>query len=198
MKYIFLLDPGHGGMIKEEYQTKGKRSPKWKDGKQIFEGVLNRDIVKRIADICKEKGINYHILVTEQRDVKLSTRVERAHLLSSKFKKFFVSVHSNLGKGTGFEVFTSRGLTQSDRLATLLWLEIQKKFPKSKMRSCCVDGDVDKESDFYVLKYTRMPAILGENFFMDTRKDFNILDSDEGKQKIAEAYVEAFIKLENE
>ena len=40
---VVILDNGHGS------ETSGKRSPKWADGKQIFEYEFNRDVVKRIA-----------------------------------------------------------------------------------------------------------------------------------------------------
>lgn len=42
---IFILDNGHGGIIDGEYQTKGKRSRVWADGRQLFEGEFNRDIL---------------------------------------------------------------------------------------------------------------------------------------------------------
>ena len=43
-KLVILLDAGHGGIIDGEYQTSGKRSPKWGDGSQYFEGKGNRQI----------------------------------------------------------------------------------------------------------------------------------------------------------
>lgn len=39
---MVILDAGHG------YNTKGKRSPVWSDGSQLFEWEFNRDVVKRI------------------------------------------------------------------------------------------------------------------------------------------------------
>lgn len=47
-KYLWLLDPGHGGVIDGEYQTPGKRSPLLEDNKQLYEGEFNRAIVQRI------------------------------------------------------------------------------------------------------------------------------------------------------
>lgn len=196
---IYLLDPGHGGIIKKKYQTKGKRSPKWKDGRQIFEGVLNREIVGIISKKLKDLDVPFHILVTEQKDIPLEERVRRANEFKTDLNKVYVSIHSNAGGGTGFEVYTNVGISVADRLATLVWVEITKAFPGVKMRSCMVDGDVDKESHFYVLRKTVMPAILGENFFMDTLKpDFEILWSEEGKEKIADAYVSAMVKFNEE
>ena len=40
-KYLWLFDNGHGGIIDGVYQTAGKRSPKWEDGTQLFEGEFN-------------------------------------------------------------------------------------------------------------------------------------------------------------
>ena len=37
-----LIDNGHG------VDTKGKRSPVWPDGRQLFEWEFNRDIAKRV------------------------------------------------------------------------------------------------------------------------------------------------------
>ena len=59
-KHLWILDAGHG------INTKGKRSPVWKDGSQLLEWEFNRAIVNRIAEKCKEKGIAYHILVPKK------------------------------------------------------------------------------------------------------------------------------------
>ena len=40
-KYLYIFDPGHGGLVDGKYQTAGKRSPKFADGKVLFEGVNN-------------------------------------------------------------------------------------------------------------------------------------------------------------
>ena len=39
------------------------------------------------------------------------------------------------------------------------------------------DGDIDKESQFYVLRKTVCPAVLIENLFFDNRADFELLRS---------------------
>lgn len=41
------------------------------------------------------------------------------------------------------------------------------------MRTDLSDGDKDKESGFYILKHTIMPAVLTENLFMDNKKNMN-------------------------
>ena len=54
-------------------------------------------------------------------------------------------------------------------------VESDKEFPNYKMRKDTRDGDVDKESNFYVLIHTAMPAILSENFFMTNEKECKTL-----------------------
>ncbi len=66
-----------------------------------------------------------------------------------------------------------------------------------KYRSDTIDGDVDKEADYYVLKNTHMPAVLTENFFMDTlNPDCEIMMSTEGRIKIALAHYNAIVFAE--
>lgn len=108
---MFLLDNGHG------VNTPGKRSPKWKDGSQLFEFEFNRDIVKRIAKGLDSLAIPYKILVPEEIDISLVERVRRANAIKDSI---LISVHANAGGGTGFEIYTSPGKTQSDSIATVV------------------------------------------------------------------------------
>lgn len=191
MKLIPILDNGHG------IDTQGKRSPVWPDGTQLREYEFNRDIVLRISKLLHAEGIQYETLVPEVYDVPLRVRVQRANQIHDDLKGrcFIISIHANAGGGTGFEVFTSVGQTKSDELATILFEEMQKAFPEAKMRADYSDGDPDKESQFYILKNTKSPAILSENFFMDTEDDCKLIMSEEGRQRIALAHFEAIKRI---
>lgn len=186
-----ILDAGHG------METPGKRSPKWPDGSQLFEWEFNRDIVKRIQKQLDKSGIKYQILVPENKDISLQERVRRANKIYNDTKKkcFGISVHANAGGGTGFEVYTSVGKTKSDDIATIVWEEMKIEFPSKKMRLDTSDGDVDKESNFYILKNTKSPFVLTENFFMDNYNDCQLILSESGRQKIANAHVRAIKKI---
>lgn len=185
-----ILDNGHGD------NTAGKRSPKGMltepERVAFFEYEFNRDIVHRIAQILDEEKIRYDILVPEDHDVSLRSRVDRANDIYNMHKDaFLISVHANAGGGTGWEVFTSVGQTKSDEIATVFCEVAAKSFPEFRMRFDNVDGDPDKESQFYILRNTRCPAILTENFFMDHKKDLGLLITDEFRQRIAEMHVVA-------
>lgn len=191
-KLLVLLDNGHGK------NTAGKRSPKWEDGTQLFEYEFNRDIVERIAKKLGDEEIEYKILVPEITDISLSERCRRANHIYDKLdgKCFLISIHANAGGGTGWECWTSKGQTASDEMAEMFFLEATKEFvPGWKMRSEISDGDHDKESQFYILKHTKCPAILTENFFMDTEKDCRLIMNDYGRDRIACAHFNAIKKI---
>lgn len=189
MDKIILLDNGHG------QETPGKRSPVWKDGRQLFEWEFSRDIVSRIISKCCRAGIRAVKLVPETFDVPLEERCKRANMWYGRCNGncIVVSIHANAGGGTGFEVFTSPGQTKADPIATKLIEQLQKDFPEIKMRKDMTDGDPDKEAGFYILKHTKVPAILAENLFMDNENDCRLLMSEDFRDKLADSYVK-FLK----
>ncbi|GHV13650.1 N-acetylmuramoyl-L-alanine amidase [Bacteroidia bacterium] len=186
-----ILDNGHG------IYTAGKRSPVWADGSQLFEYEFNRDVVKRIARYLENENIPYSILVPELDDISLSERVRRANEIYkySGNNAYLISIHANAGGGTGWECFTSVGQTKADPIATILCEEAQKEFPDLRIRFDYSDGDPDKESQFYILKNTHCPAVLTENFFMDTEKDCRFIMSEEGRQRVARMHVKAIKRI---
>ena len=201
---VWLLDPGHGGLNPDtgKYMTSGKRSPKWSDGTQYFEGVGNRDIVKRIVKKCADAGILALDIVNDWQDVSLSTRVNRANAIYEYYKNaIYVSVHSNgfsKEKAHGYSVYTSPGQTKSDRLADILLGYMELEFPDHKLRKDMSDTDRDKEASFYVLRKTRMPALLSENFFMTNKRECDLLLTEDFRDRIATCHFKMIKKIEKE
>ena len=77
-------------------------------------------------------------------------------------------------------------------------LEImQDEFPDHKLRKDTSDSDMDKEAAFYVLRKTRMPAILSENFFMTNRRECELLLTEEFRERIAECHFKMIKQVEN-
>lgn len=193
MRPIVLLDNGHGK------ETAGKRSPVWPDGSQLFEWEFNRDIVRRIAGKLQADGIPYRVLVPEENDVSLTERARRANEYAKEFngKAYVLSIHANAGGGTGWEVYTSPGQTPSDAIATVFFEEAGREFVPDgwRMRSGYSDGDPDKEANFAILTKTTCPAVLTENFFMDTEKDCRFIMSGDGRERIANMHVAAIKRV---
>ncbi len=172
---IPILDNGHGGVIDGKYQTPGKRSPNWDCG-VLYEGEFNRWIVNGVIDKLKSLNKKYYHVSPELEDISLGERVRRANKFykESGNNAYLVSIHANAGGGTGWEIFTSIGQTSSDEIAE----EFCKAFDTiedHRGRKDYSDGDMDKESNFYVLRKTIGPAILIEVGFMDNEVDYKKL-----------------------
>jgi N-acetylmuramoyl-L-alanine amidase len=131
--------------------------------------------------------------------VPLLERVHRANVKCQSLGKenvIVVSVHCNAAgngkewlKATGWEIWTSEGMTDSDRLAEWMLRMAELSFP-DKIRVWRQEQyQRDKEKNFTILKSTLCPAVLTENFFMDNQDDVAFLLSEEGKKAIVNCHV---------
>ena len=187
-----LIDNGHGE------NTPGKRSP---DGK-FREYLYAREIAKDIEGELKFLGIDAERIVTETEDISLEERARRVNEICGRLgadNVVLVSIHCNAskngewGKARGWCAYTSKGETKSDELATMLYVEAAKRFTGQTIRKEFSDGDPDWEEGFYILRKTKCPAVLTENFFMDNEQDLAYLTSKEGREAIANTHVTALM-----
>ena len=204
--YLWILDNGHGGVIDGVYQTSGKRSPKWEDGTQLFEGEFNRSVVKRVVKLCEKAGIECINLVDTEEDLSLRWRTDKANDIYRERKQtdgkkcIYVSVHANgfsKESAHGWSVYTTIGETKSDKIAQILHEKAKAEFPTHKMRMDTRDGDADKESNFWVLRKVVMPSILSENFFMTNKEESKLLLSEEGRDRIAKIHFQMIKEVES-
>jgi N-acetylmuramoyl-L-alanine amidase len=187
------IEGGHG------YNTPGKRSP----DNSFYEWNFNREIASGIVCRLTALGYDAELTVPEQEDISLQERCNRVNKLCNLLgteNVIFLSVHANAaGNGSswmgarGWECYTTPGNTKSDILATCLYNSAENIFQGMKIRKDMSDGDPDKEANFYVIKNTKCPAVLTENFFYDNKEDLAFLQSDEGKKKIIEVHVRGII-----
>ena len=192
-----FINNGHGLM------TAGKRSP---DG-QFREAFYNREIAKRVVVDLVDRGYDAELLVPEDDDVSLEERVRRVNsvcFLLGKSNVILVSIHVNAaGDGskwmnaTGWSCYTSKGQTQSDKLANCLYQAAIKNFPGKRIRTDYSDNDPDWEENFYLLRKTLCVAVLSENFFMDSKTDLAYLQSVEGKRAVVTTHVEGIVEYLN-
>ena len=191
MKQIVILDNGHGK------EKAGKRSPVWSNGKQLLEWEFNRDIVKRIAHLLKYNDIAYKILVPEDTDISLGERCRRANLIYSQNDKkaFLVSVHANAGGGTGWECHIYTEKSKSKDYAIIFTDEARNFFaPEWRIRQPFPQSPY-WISNFGILRETNCPAVLTENFFMDTERDCRFIMSENGRRDVAEMHVAAIKRI---
>jgi N-acetylmuramoyl-L-alanine amidase len=196
--YYWLLDAGHGGIDKQgNYTTAPAKMFSWGDGLVIYEGVINRIITHLVAKALHDKEIDCGLVFDDVLDTPLAERVRIAdNVFAKDSRAVYLSIHSNAGGGSGYEIFTSPGQNKSDKLAHIFCTTYIKHFPNFQFRSDKSDGDFDKEADFYVLRKTDCPALLVENLFFDNRKEALYLLSSEGQQAIANCIVDSILMCE--
>lgn len=182
--------------------TPGKCSP----DKKFYEYKYSREICKSLKAILQDMGYTVFIDI-EDDDIKanqsqeLSLRCKIVNDLQKKYKNcIYVSIHVNAASSdgkwhsaTGWEAYTSTGITAADRLAKYLYNAAKKNLKGKKLRTDTSDGDPDKESNFYVLKHTNCPAVLTENFFQDNKDDVEYLTSDVGFHQIIRTHLEGIL-----
>lgn len=182
---IILIDNGHG------IETPGKRSP---DGR-FKEYLWNREVAEILCDILCDDGFDARLIVPETNDVSLKTRVNRANKVwKEEGDCILISIHANAaGDGSrwmqarGWSCYTTVGQTESDRLAERMYDSFRTEFPDARFRTERADGDQDYEADFYILRKTRCPAVLLENWFYDNREECAFLLRQDTKEHVAMA-----------
>lgn len=190
MKKTIIIDTGHGGIDKEgNYTTAPNKMFKFDNGEIAYEGEINRMLARLLRGSLIDMGIKsvFTIPPDNPKDIRLKDRVSFVNSLNPK-EHVLLSLHSNASpshKASGFEVWTSKGQTESDKIAEEVSKSIKNYFPDIKFRSNQEDGDLDKESQFYVLRKTFCPAILIESLFFDNYNDFKLLKDDDFMEALA-------------
>lgn len=215
-KYVFknkptvILDAGHGGIIDNVYQTQGKRSPVWEDGRILYEGEFNRAVVKRVKSKMDLHGFPYIDVAPTERDTALGVRTSNANIQYEKDNNcFYLSVHANAGGGTGHETFTYKPkskdpkkdeakweaikntdrIVKSEQFAKIVVEEFVKEFSELKNRG-------HKRANYAVVRDVKMPSFLIECAFMDTLDpDCELLFSEDGRDRFAEAIFSSIVRI---
>jgi N-acetylmuramoyl-L-alanine amidase len=156
MKKIICIDAGHGGTDSGALGPNG-----------LKESHVALAVAMMLGAILTE---DFEVFYTRRTDDFISLE-RRAIIANDGQADAFLSIHCNSGdpgKGTGFEVYTTRGKTPADAFATDVFAAYLAEFPELAARLDMSDGDPDKEADFAVLRKTRMKAILFELEFIHT------------------------------
>lgn len=194
---LVLLDNGHGGLIKGRPQTRERRSTKFSDGRQVFEGEFNRGIINGIIQELSLMNIPYVNVSHELDDITIGTRVNRANE-NFQIKSFLVSVHSNANEGTpgnGCEFLIHPNSALGPQIANIFAEEYQSAFPNFKLRLGENQEKFKRRADLGILRRTRMPAIITENFFFNNDDEArNILMSRQGRWDIIDYHVAAIVR----
>lgn len=175
MSYKIAIDNGHG------MNTAGKRTPIMAHGRAIREWEFNYPAAKKLGKALKRCGIDVVFVSDTDQDTALSTRTRRANDAGADL---FISIHYNAFKGVwgshgGVEVHHYPTSTVGKRLAGLVQGELVKA---TGLRDRGI-----KATNFYVLRNTKMAAILCECGFMDNLEEAKLMLDDGHQERVAEA-----------
>ena len=199
MKYTWLIDAGHGGNRSDgSYVTAPDKMYEHSPSEIFYEGVFNRQIKDALLKDLWRENITTIDLVPTDLDVALDARVAIANVYQREYQNCVgISLHSNAGGGSGFEVHTGPGETRSDRFANLLGRTLIERFEGIKYRVGDAPQEMDKDSLFYILRWTHCPWVLPECLFFDNYSDYLKLEDADFRINYVKALV-AFIKKAEE
>lgn len=172
------LDVGHGG------------SDPGAVGNGLKEKDLTLKISKKINDLLKDyEGITVKMSRSTDKTLSLKQRTDEANKWGADL---LLSIHINAGGGTGFESFIYNGSVSSNtvKYRDTIHNEIMKQLKGIRDRG-------KKRANFHMLRESKMPAILTENMFIDTKKDADQLKKQSFINKIAQGHVNGIVKIFN-
>tara|TARA_B100000963_G_scaffold110861_1_gene96478 strand:+ start:1782 stop:2693 length:912 start_codon:yes stop_codon:yes gene_type:complete len=192
-RFVVFVDAGHGGINMDQiYTTAGKRAfhpdlDLHKNG-HYYEGYENRIVAEMFIEKCTNAGIQ---TIRTYHPYEDTTLLDRSNLITSYLYRgyygYLHSFHSNaisstnspekLENTTGFSVYTTTDQNMSDRIAENHFIHMKNALPNWNYRTQKEDGDMDYESNFYILRntdleyFTNFGAILEEFGFHTSAKD---------------------------
>jgi len=176
-KFLVVIDPGHGGPD---------------PGAIGIGGIRETDVVLEVSKIVKkllsEIGVKVRLTRKNEIDLGLSQRVSFANRRDADI---FVSIHANASRGkrrdiNGLETFYYRGW-RGRLLAKRIQKQILRVSPGSPDRGV-------KQGRFYVIKNTRMPAVLVEIGFLTGRLDARRLEKITHRKRLAYAIAKGILE----
>lgn len=176
---LIALDDGHG------IETAGKRTPKFEDGTVMKENEFNSAVVNYLKEYLEFNGFKTILVAPTDEDISLNNRVtvalKTANLANADL---YICVHANAYGNTwndanGVETYVWKFGGEAEKVAKLIQKHLVKE-TKFKDRGI-------KTANFYVLKHTKMPAVLVECGFMTNKKEAELLRTELYRQLCARA-----------
>lgn len=163
-------------------------------------GAYNKDLKLRECDITLRVALKLGTILAKQGHTVIYTRfndnglgkttseslANRVNIANKNNADIFISVHCNSAANTqakGVETYYFQGSTKGKELAEIVQAELVK-----------ATGFINrgiKTANFYVLKYTKMPAILVEIGFISNNDEAKKLADPSVQDKIAQAISQA-------
>ena len=183
MKLKLILDAGHG------WFTKGKDSLFFKILNGIFKSkpILKENNVNEA--ICNKMSVlhdNCKFITNEWQDVPLQERVNREHKEHIPSESLFMSIHADAytkkdaASGATFFYYSEKGRNIAKYLTNYL-----------RTAGYMIVLRTPKKANFMMLRETKSPSVLFELGFMTTKKDLDLLMSEDFRNHTSKLLIEA-------
>ena len=175
-----VLDPGHGGT----------------DTGAVYKQYKEKDFNLKIALLVREfllESYVVNVLMTRSKDETMSLK-NRTDFANEKQADLFFAIHHNAAGGSGFESYVYNGSIPN---ATK---DIQRIIHKEIVYTTNKYNVFDrgqKKANFYVLRNTKMNALLMEVLFIDNERDLKLMLSEQFVKDIAKAAATGVAKALN-
>ncbi len=191
--FKIALNAGHG------INTPGKRCLKTIDKNETREWYLNQRICNKIQEKLKAYT-GYELIrlddTTGKTDISLKTRTDKANKFGADF---YLAIHHNAGVGgkSGGGVISIVYKTVKEGTVTASW---QKDLYDAVIKNTGLKGNRSvplQKQDLHEVRESKMPAVLLECGFMDSKTDTPIILTEDFADKTAKAVVEVIVKKAN-
>ncbi|HOB44343.1 MAG TPA: N-acetylmuramoyl-L-alanine amidase, partial [Bacillota bacterium] len=177
---IIMIDPGHGG------DPKYGGDPGAIGPSGVHEKDVNLAVSEKLHSLMVSAGVEAYMTRVSDVDMHLAKRAEIANTIKANY---FISIHSNASVSPtahGTETYYYYGSAPGKKLAEAVQAELIKA-------TGLTDRGI-KESGFYVLRATTMPAILVELAFLSNPAEEKLLIDPSFQDKCAKAIWEGVKK----
>lgn len=187
-----ILDRGHG------VDTFGKESP---DG-LYKEWRWCNEFCKDLKDLLETNGFDVYFIEEDyEYDMPLS---DRCYLANEYYKlhkdSVLVSVHTNAygnswNEASGFRVYAYSKESKGYKLGQEYLKTADELLSPYKIK---VQMEPNIEPSFYILRKTKVPALLTENLFHTNKKDLSFIQSYKGRDTLLQVHLKSLIEYRDE
>ncbi len=181
-KLTVILDPGHGGTDPGATYPIGVKNPDYK------EKDITLAVALQVRENLEKNGVK--VIMTRDDDV-YPTLKERVEMANASTADIYVSIHVNAMENKdgidGGQVYYHKGSEFGKKLAEHVYNGMIKHTGLTKR-------GIQDGSSLYVIRNTKMPAILTEGGFITNKGDREYISSEKGIREMAAGISEGILE----
>ncbi len=188
-EYTVVIDVGHGGRDPGNLtETKNLADEKH----------INLEISLKVGELIEQNLKNVAVIYTRTTDKSVSLD-DRVYMANSNNADFFISIHCDSHSNSDIHGCRAHIHNANHGKSSILAKKIVGKMETvAGRKNLGVQDSWQRGGHYFVLKNTSMPAVLVECGFMTNSKEELFLNSEKGKNLIADAIYSGFEDFVNQ